>query len=310
MGDVHQLIMTHGRREARNLVDPKRASVVDVAAAVLEDESNALGITYSGFCLTSLPHRKLAPDAEWRRDQGRVTLLVEPGKERKRDGSLMPVGVPYGAKARLILLYLQTRAIQDNSREIELGRSMNDWLDRMGVSAGGSTYKAVQEQATRINLCRLTFFWDKDGAEGFAKENIVNGGIRLRDDDGQGTLWRETVQLSETFFAALKRSPVPIWEPAIRHIGGCSMAIDVYVWLAYRLHVLRDPIPVTWKALFTQFGGGYKELKHFKPEFRVALDLALAVYEAARVEFSDTGVLLYPSPPPVPERKILPAARG
>ncbi|AWK85910.1 replication protein RepA [Azospirillum thermophilum] len=304
MGDVHQLVMAHGRQEARNLVDPKRASVVDVAAAVLEEESNALGITYSGFCLTSLPHRRLPADVEWRRDQGRVTLLIEPGRERKRDGSFAHVGVPYGAKARLILLYLQTRAIQDNSREIELGRSMNAWLDRMGVSAGGSTYKAVQEQATRINLCRLTFFWDKNGAEGFAKENIVSGGIRLRDDDGQGTLWQETVQLSETFFTALKRSPVPIWEPAIRHIGGCSMAIDVYVWLAYRLHVLREPTPVTWAALFNQFGGGYKAMKHFKPEFREALDLALAVYEAARVEVNEAGVMLRPSAPPIPERMI------
>lgn len=304
MGEIHELVMRAGRQEARNLVEAQRANVVDVAAAVLEEESRALGITYSGFCLTSLPHKKLNPDADWRRDQGRVTLLVEPGKERKRDGSLVPVGVPYGAKARLILIYLQTRAIQDDSREIELGRSMNAWLDRMGVSVGGSTYKAVQEQATRINLCKLTFYWDKNGADGAVNTSIVEGSIRLRDDDGQSTLWRETVQLSETFYNALKRSPVPIWEPAIKHLAGHSMAIDVYVWLAYRLHALDKPTPISWAALYSQFGGGFAQVKHFKPEYRKALDLAMAVYEDARVELTDAGVILSPSRPPIPEREL------
>ena len=32
----------------------------------------------------------------------------------------------------MILLYLQTQAIRTRSREVELGRSMRHWLDRMG----------------------------------------------------------------------------------------------------------------------------------------------------------------------------------
>lgn len=304
MGDVHKLVMEHGRQEARRLVDSKRAGVIDIAAAVLEEESNALGITYAGFCLTSLPHRRLPNDVIWERTQGRVTLLLEPGLVKSPEGVREPIGVPYGAKARLILLYLQTKALQTNSTTIELGRSMNAWLDRMGVAAGGTTYKRVQDQADRINRCKLTFEWSGPHADGFLKENIVKGGIRLRNDNGQESFWSDTVQLSETFFAALKEHPVPIWEPAIRHIGGHSMAIDVYVWLAYRLHVLNNATPVSWPALFSQFGGGYKTLFHFRPEFRKSLDLALAVYEGAQVEVTEKGVTLMPSPPPIPERRI------
>jgi hypothetical protein len=37
------------------------------------------------------------------------------------------------------------------------------------------------------------------------------------------------------------------------------MAIDVYIWLAYRLHALNGPIPVTWQAVFGQFGAGWPE---------------------------------------------------
>lgn len=308
MGDIHELVIARGREEALRLADSKhRASLVDIAAKVLEEESSALGITYSGFCLTSLPHSKLPDDQNWRRDQGRVTLLVEPGHQRKRDGSLQLVGVPYGARARMILLYLQTRAIQDNSTEVELGRSLNAWLDRMDIPVGGSTYSMVRQQAQRINHCKLTFFWNDDKrGDGFAKADIIEGAINLNADGRQDSLWQETVKLSDTFFRALKKHPVPIWEPAIKHIGGNSVAIDVYVWLAYRLHVLHDPTPVSWPALYSQFGGGYKEQAQFKPEFRKALDLALAVYEGARVDLDiKAGALLHPSPPPIPERRMI-----
>lgn len=312
MAEIHHLIRTHGKVEARRLVDESRSAVVDVAAQVLEEESQALGITYSGFCLTALPHRRLADDQIWSRSSssGAVSLLVEPGRIRKGrsdngEDKYELIGVPYGPKARLILLYLQTRAIQDGSPEVELGRSMNDWLSRMEISVGGRTYAEVQQQAERISRCKLTFFWERpDGSEGFENTSIIAGAIKFRTDDRQGTLWRETVRLSDAFFKALRAHPVPVWEPAVRQLASRSMAFDVYIWLAYRLHVLTRPTPVSWKAIFDQFGGGYTVMKHFKPEFRKAIDFALAVYEEANVDVTEDGVILYPSRPPIPEREI------
>lgn len=87
------------------------------------------------------------------------------------------------------------------------------------------------------------------------------------------------------------------------------MALDVYVWLAYRLHILTQDTPVSWAALHAQFGGGYKAVRQFKPEFRRALDFATAVYPDARVSVDDTGVVLRPSRPPIPEREVAKLAR-
>ena len=56
-------------------------------------------------------------------------------------------GVPYGARARMILLYLQTQAVRTGSREVALGRSMRDWMERMGLSVGGETARGLREQA-------------------------------------------------------------------------------------------------------------------------------------------------------------------
>jgi hypothetical protein len=35
---------------------------------VLADEAQRIGITYSGFCLTGFPHKRLADDAAWEKN--------------------------------------------------------------------------------------------------------------------------------------------------------------------------------------------------------------------------------------------------
>jgi hypothetical protein len=49
------------------------------------------------------------------------------------------------------------------------------------------------------------------------------------------------VTINELFFRSLKQHPVPISENALKHISGSSLAIDVYIWLAYRLNVIETP---------------------------------------------------------------------
>ena len=288
------------------MVPQDRASVVDVAARILEEDSNELGITYSGFCLTALPHKKLSDDQEWTRQNGRASLMIEPGRTIPQKG--IPsrlIGVPYGPKARLILIYLQTRAVKTKSREVEIGRSMHDWLKRMDITASGKSYSLVKDQAERISRCRLTFFFNNDENKGFKNDHIISSGISFQSNDKQPMLWEETVQLGESFYQALISHPVPVWEPAIRALSSRSMSIDIYIWLTYRLHVLNRPTSISWPALYSQFGAGFKELRQFKPEFRKNLDFALAVYPEARVYEREQGVELIPSPPPVPERLII-----
>jgi Plasmid encoded RepA protein len=87
--------------------------LVDIAADVMADESQRIGISYTGFCLTGLPHKRLPDEMTWEKKGHRVTLWVEPGRMKTR-GRL----VPYGARARMILLYLQTQAVRTESREV------------------------------------------------------------------------------------------------------------------------------------------------------------------------------------------------
>lgn len=284
------------------MVPAKQRVLVDMAAEVLASEAQRLGITYSGFCLTGFPHKRLADSITWEKRGHRVTLLVEPGR-LMIEGRSQLYGVPFGARARMILIYLQSQALRTRSREVSLGRSMRDWLSRMNVPPGGETARAFREQAARISACSIKFFWDHEGGDGFEKGAIIRSGLffgtKSNAEGRQGMLWEDVVVLDEAFYRALQDHPVPLLESAIRQLKDRSLSLDIYVWLAYRLHSLVRTTSISWLSLHGQFGAGFKHLRQFKGYFIDALAAALAAYPDADVDITDDSVVLHPSRPPI-----------
>ena len=89
--------------------------------------------------------------------------------------------------------------------KLRSGRSMRDWMERMGLSVGGETARSLREQAARISACTLKFFWEDDEREGWSRGAIVTSGLRFKvPEDGQGTLWEDRVVLDEVFWKALR----------------------------------------------------------------------------------------------------------
>lgn len=305
MAEVHDLLKAHGRQGALQF-DAFERRVVDAAVDYLSDEEGGIGFLYSGWAQAALPHKRLPDEQPWQVRTDRANLLVEPGRKTLPDGGLQWIGVPYGSRARLIMLYLQTEALRMQSREIELGKSLRAWLRKMGISPGGKSIADVREQAERITRCRLTFEVQQAGKSALVQQLIVDKALFTDEsEDSGGSGFLERTKLSETFYEQLRRHPVPIEESAIRHINRHSMALDIYCWAAYRLHALPSPTPVSWRALHAQFGGGIKRLDHFRETFQEQLQLATAVYPGARVEVRPPGLLLYPSNPPVAPRKTV-----
>jgi hypothetical protein len=297
MADIHQLIIQHGIDEARRqAVTKHERNVIETAYQVLSDDAERMGFTYSGFALTSLPH-KPQQSTTWRREGHNLTLVLQAGVDRNEKS----LGLPYGSYARFILLFLQSEAIRTRSREIELGRSMRVWLgSKMGLSIGGMTYKNVSEQARRISGCSLTFFADRDGAQIKSRGGFVKTEITMTNVLGdQPALWQDRVMLDEDFFRALSDHPVPVSETALRAIGPRSLVIDIYIWLAYRLHALKKDVEVSWPALYAQFGGGVGRIRGFRKYFIECLAIATAAYPEARVEVGEKGVTLRPSRPAI-----------
>jgi len=310
MGELHRLIESRGKQGALDLWSPR--SEVDAAHSYMTDEDTSIGYIFSGFCQAALPHKKL-PNASdhWEITSEHIALMVEPGSRRSAEGKREIVGVPYGSRARLIMLYLQSEALRTKSRNIELGRSMREWLGRMNISWGGKSGGIIRDQAERISACHISLHISSGPGYprryGMKRQNIVDEAFFLEENEDlrQGPLLLEMATLSHNFFKALQEHAVPLAESALRIINNNSMALDIYCWLAFRLRSLKGPTPISWAALKTQFGAGFKSIRDFRMRFRSNLNLALAVYPDARLDDDDKGLTLFPSPAPVRPRNVV-----
>jgi hypothetical protein len=322
---VHDLIEAKGRQGAKELANrAQRESgrlapidvlsgrrgprIIEAAASVMGDDTEAAkGYVYAAWSHTGLPHKRPRDDAaKWRIDTDYATLLVEPGTRVHDDGTETAIGVPFGAYARLVLIDWQTDAIENNSRDIYVGPSMKASLRRMGLPHGGRVMELIREQVERLSACRFTFHMNNNGRGGILNQNIVDA-MEYQEASSTATITRrfvERVRLSEVFYQQLRRYPVTVDKAAVIAIRNSPMALDLYLWLVYRLHALEAETPITWSALWRQFGAGVSRLKNFKPVFAENIQLALGVYRSASVAITPTGVVLKPSPPPKPLQSI------
>jgi hypothetical protein len=275
---------------------------------MLSAEQEAVNYLHAGFCQAALPHREPKnPQEPWIRRNGAYQLIIRPGILPLRD-KVIEVGVPYGTKARLIMIYFQTEAVRTGSQVVDLGPTMAAWLKKMGLgTSGGSrgSYAPVREQALRIARCEFTMRFERSDVEArLADQRIVDGMDLWRDTTGDKTPfrtgeWVRHVRLSDAFFAHLMTHAVPLSEEAIARLKHSNLALDLYVWLAYRLHALRKETTVPWHALSDHFGS---ESGHRQLAFRLKETLkdVMAVYPDADVEASARGLILRPSRPAVP----------
>jgi hypothetical protein len=75
------------------------------------------------------------------------------------------------------------------------------------------------------------------------------------------------------------------------------MDLDVYAWLVHRLFHLNRPSMMSWEQLSNQFGHNYGLPRKFRHFFLDSLKRVSAVYPEAKLQISESGVLLLPSRP-------------
>ena len=112
--------------------------------------------------------------------------------------------------------------------------------------------------------------------------------------------------LSESYFSSLMDSAVPLDNRALQALKGSALALDVYAWLAHRLHRIEGrPVILHWKSLREQFAQEYQGKdpdKDFKKKFLPVLRNVQVVYPQAKVKQVTGGLMLMGSPPPIPKK--------
>jgi hypothetical protein len=281
------------------------------AVEIEADDPDAILFQHTVFCQTGLPYRNPGASVRiWEREQGAVGLSVEAGRARNpKTGKFVDLGLPFGHKPRLILMHLNSEALQQGSPEIEVESSLTAFVKRiLGFDPNGKEIRLFKTQlgclaAAMIRLAVIR------GERAFQVDTkvVTSFDLWFPKDERQRVLWPSIVRLSLDYFDSLTRHAVPLDERAIAALSHSAMALDIYAWLAQRLHRVKPGKPqfIPWTALKDQFGWHYSRIRDFRRVFCKTLVTVHSQYRAARIELDEGGLRLGNSPPPVQGRITL-----
>jgi hypothetical protein len=271
---------------------------------------------HSVLCQTSMPYRDPGDEVRaWHRKNGGIHLLIKAGElmDPVRQ-EFVDIGLPFGAKPRLVLYHLNAEALKTQSPVIELDDSLTAFVKRtLGLDPKGRNIRIVKEQLSRLAAADFRL-GASDGMRAVTVKGTVIKGLELwiPRDDRQKVLWPTTVQFSTDYFESLMAHAVPLDEAAVSRLSHSAMALDIYTWMAQRLHRIdsRRAAFVPWISLKEQFGQGYHAMNNFKRVFRATMRQVQVVYRQARFSMDDKGMTLQQSPPPVLKRYVVGPSGG
>ena len=283
---------------------------IETSIDIEMDPPELISYQHTVLCQTSLPYRNQGKEIRWEREQGAVSLLVNAGEAKNPNtGKWVQLGLPFGPKPRLILAHLNAQAIKTGSPVIEVEDSLTAFSKRiLGRNPTGPEIRAFKDHLGRLSAATIRMAVTMEGHSVQVDSKVVAAfDLWFPKDEKQHVLWPSTVQLSLDYFNSLQNHAIPLDERALSALGHSSMALDIYAWLAQRLHRIPQERPqfITWAAIKDQFGQGYKRMNKFKEVFRVAMRQVLVQYQAARIEEDGKGLTLRKSSPPVPKKPFL-----
>jgi hypothetical protein len=284
--------------------------LIETAGLLTISEEQDVTFQHSILCQTCLPYRDPGPDVRrWTRQQGDALLEIDAGRAIHPDlGRFVDVPLPHGPKARLILLHLNAEAIRTQSPHVDVGDSLTDFVQRIGIAPKGRNIRLIREQVTALSTAFIRLgFIDSRRAQQLNAQIVEGFELWLPKDARQRVLWPSYVDLNLRYYESLRIHAVPLDERAIAALSHSAMALDIYAWLAQRLHRIPKPHRqmIPWIALQEQFGSDYARIRKFREKFMVALRQVHAVYSAAKIDVLPRGLLLHTSPPPVTKTGVV-----
>jgi hypothetical protein len=317
------------RRPLSADLSPRELTFIKAAAEIESVDAASAGTV--GFVSPllarfSLPLRDPGAVARWERRNGDQRLIMRPALLTDAEGNDVDA-YPFGLYPRLILAYLATEAVTKQTPHVSVGSSLNDFMSSLGLYKDGMTRRRFKDQVVRLTGASLTVKHSRPASASgqmhrsdfYTVADSVNVWVPATDDQddadayenvpdvapAERLIWPEMVHLSLPFYFDLTTRAVPVDTRALRALAPWPMAMDVYVWLTWRLYRLtRRSRPIPWGQLAEQFGSSDKVIRRFKAQFMDVLDTKVhPLYPAAHYAATPAGLVLYPSPTHVPMTK-------
>lgn len=267
---------------------------------------------HSVLAVCGLPYERL-PSGTLRheRRQGQMSLVMTAGQLMTPNGEWKQQALPFGPKARLILMHLCSEAVRQKSATIEIADTFTAFVRELGFSDSGGKagpLTAFKEQLNSLAACSINIgTWDGTTAKTKRFSPISEFQMWLSDNPAQRSLWPSTLTFSPEMFESLKRHALPVNVNAVRAFAGSARKLDLYFWLGYRLHNIDQPLHISWQALTEQFGTGFTRERAFRAQLSEELAHLGEVFPKLPIKLTDNGLSLQPAGPEV---LALPALRS
>jgi hypothetical protein len=290
-----------------------------------EDEDARLDVSFlhRSHCIAGLPVREpKSPMSVFSKFDGRFSLTVHPTTITLPEGDLCEIGVPWGAKARLLILWIASKINEPERASgdpwVEIG-NIDEWLREVGIVKNGKSVPATKDQLIRLAFSSFTMILKggPDAGSYFQNNRLFQSGA-FHDDDLEnyrkgnlgGVRWPTALKLSNEAQQQLTSNAIPIPTGRLAEVSNNPTAIDLLVYLCYRLPLIgpNSSELVTWKMLNTQFGS-HTTISRFKEQFLPALKAVRAAYPEANIDVTAEGLVLFYSDPAVLRRAFVALTR-
>ena len=270
----------------------------------LVDASEAdadLGFMARLLALCSLPRTNPGDRLQYVRRNGPYTLTITASTE----GGMLP----YGNIPRVLLAWVCTEAVRTQRRELVLGRSLYEFMQKLGMKdhSGGphGERTRLKNQMRRLFRCGISLVYT-----GGARDASVSSYVADRTEFWWDTkrpdvpvLWNSTIRLGEEFFNEIIAHPVPIDLHILKAVKRSPLGLDLYLWLTYRMFALKAPLRLSWKQLYRQFGADPAKaterftVRDFRKDSLRELKKIKMAWPDLHYQTVKGALLLSPSPP-------------
>ncbi|MGE4526935.1 MAG: replication protein RepA [Rhodospirillaceae bacterium] len=283
----------------RSGVSPIQLRLMEARADIDCSAPSHIAFQHSALCQLGLPRRDTSK-ATFERRCGAASIFIQAGA--LWSGSTWePQRLPYGGRARLVLIHICSRAIVTRSQTVEVGATLREFLTRLSIDPCGIEYRRVWAQIKALAACTIRIGF----GDGLAAPATTLDARPFAAWEDIGSRWPGIITLTKDFYIGLLDHGVPLNPRALAALRHSALALDVYTWAAHRLHRLDRPLRLGWPVLQGQFGGEYRSARDFRREFLRALAQVRDAYPAAQIQQPPRGgLLLLPSPPPITRREV------
>ena len=302
-----RLVPDEFKRKVKPLTLVEKRLINSAADIATYPEHEEVSFLHTLFCQTGMPYRK-PTERVWEHANGKVSVRVEAGNAYNPEkDAFVPLPLPYGPKARLVQIHLDSEAIRNQSPNIEVDGSMSAYAKGIfGIRPNGRDIRSLKTQLGALSAATIRLAKGGDHPIQVQTHIVSAFDIWFTKDANQHVLWPSVIKLSSDYYQSLADHAVPLDHRAVAALSHTALGLDIYTWLAQRLHRVNPARPsfVAWANLWDQFGMNYKRINKFREVFLHALAQVQTQYPRAEIAVDGRGLTLSCSPPPISIKMI------